>query len=507
MRARIARASFIYISIAVVGVLSVIVGVLSVIVDSLLPMDSAGGIAASLFSVLTLVFVLSVTWHACGHTLFPTPVSFFILLAVVQAFLGSFLFLWEGKEGAELAVFTIAGSLIAFCVGVLLANAIRRFRPRLEVNDYLRRPVEVAGNSGKLLQWVVVLAVFAIVGSLFYYQGLPFIIKSVRSLVAGDDLQNIQLSAMTARIELTKGYLFLGMPYRGQGILRLLWMICLPYLVLCSILYSSTTKKGSWRWVSLVLAPVSFIFLIGSAERSRLMWVLAIFSVAGFYVQGRWLKAGIMRWGIIALSSYLFLTVLIGRTRTQVDIGALLGNLGERVVRAQAYNTVDTFRIIPQYRAHYYGEILWSYLLNLIPGPSSRTSFSYQLAQLQGRSSMSTTYASSTIFSNTYADFGVPGAILVSFFIGLLLQLVTIKLVRTPRKTILSVTLFAFLAGYLGYPLFSGTLASPIVPMVSVVGMYYVLQRASAGRKKIPPETLRKRGGRTTLDRYDLGRV
>ena len=54
-----------------------------------------------------------------------------------------------------------------------------------------------------------------------------------------------------------------------------------------------------------------------------------------------------------------------------------------------------------------------------------------------------TGHANAAFISNLYADFALPGVLIGSFIIGILMQLLQIYIFRQP-KTVLSITLFSF---------------------------------------------------------------
>ncbi|MBQ6267059.1 MAG: oligosaccharide repeat unit polymerase [Clostridia bacterium] len=290
--------------------------------------------------------------------------------------------------------------------------------------------------------WAVLGASVLICGLYFVRGGGNVFLESLRAMLTGEDY-----STKYGRMGL--------LHVAGTGYVYQLRIAIIP----CLTLYYIFLKKN--RAVSIVLAILAIIFMLGSGQRGGFISFMCIALVAVYYWQSggneqetEKKRRSTARTYIVilavALSLFALTTIMNGRVSSG---GSVSQAIIKRIFSDNQSTAIQAFRYVDAQPCQY-GRDWYLMLRKLLPGAPSYMSLATRVfALMKGGSTDGT--APPCIWTSSYYNFGVPGVILVSSVLGV----ATAKLHRSYTERTcdeLTTILYAGKSFLLGYWLVDG---------------------------------------------------
>ena len=175
--------------------------------------------------------------------------------------------------------------------------------------------------------------------------------------------------------------------------------------------------------LSVLSIPMRLFFFIYFFKNARLpKWLIACFL-------------------FLIISFPIAVTSMSHGTDSALTIGETAVSLARRFTVTPAEDLYYYFEIFPDYYPFLNGETLVKPFLKLF----NKEYFyieNFVYKHISPLSPYETGHANAAFISNLYADFALPGVLIGSFLVGILMQLLQIYIFRQP-KTVLSITLFS----------------------------------------------------------------
>src|SRR5690606_6548556 len=308
----------------------------------------------------------------------------------------------------------------------------------------------------------VVLTSLLVAAGLLFYRGLPPLVDAIDSLLSsGGSDYSAALALGESRRLLTKSHYF-GGEYRGQGLLRALLRVGWAYLTAVSMMLFATTRAKGWAITAIGSFVLMFLFVAGEGTRAPFVFGVVFLMVALSLVRR-------LRFRTIISTVALSFLLLVGLSLTSMKLRWALGednaikiiatSLVERIAYSNGANTVAMIELVTEGRWEFrYGAVHAQRFLNAIPGVQAGPPLSYELYRAQNPYGLATTYSSATYLGDVYVDFGLPGVIIVYFFMGVLIAGLQ-PILFGWRRTILNTATVA----YLGFSM-------AFIPLTGVIG-------------------------------------
>lgn len=115
---------------------------------------------------------------------------------------------------------------------------------------------------------VFILAVLLVIMGLYFYDGIPLVAYSVKSLLIGAGGDEVAVAVRDMRYELTKSHYF-GGKYRGQGIIRTVQF--LGWSLICCYTLVTSMERQTIRAVMVFLFSfgIAWLFVAGDGTRGH----------------------------------------------------------------------------------------------------------------------------------------------------------------------------------------------------------------------------------------------
>lgn len=397
---------------------------------------------------------------------------------------------WPATIEAQLSGASITGAYPAFVaslafaamlVGFVLTMARARY-DREQPGAFRARPPYRTYSDGAYMSAIVLTALFLAGLATYLYQGLPPLVQGLLALPHGgvDSATNIVAAGREAA---TKGH-YLGGAYRGQGLILELMQLGWPYLVGVAMLLFGLTRKTRWLITSVTLFGLMLFFIAGSGQRWQPLEAMIQIGVLLSLVarpRPRWVVGG----ALVGLLLYGGMSRLNsnfeGIENAANPTGSFVELAASRIAFANGMHNVDIFNFVADGSLQLgLGTIHAQKFLQSIPGVDKSTPpFEAKLSLLLDptRPESDSSWASGTYFGTAYADFGLPGTILIYGLMGIGLAAAQVWLFAAPKEVLLVPALATIILNLGEAPLeFPATIVASLVTL----GALYLGMRASA---------------------------
>ncbi len=334
----------------------------------------------------------------------------------------------------------VALAVIAVPLGIICANALAHFAPA-EIQRYFVEPT-IHSHPSRIGAWIVVGIVCATTAIVAYYLMSLHTIPLVYMITHPGDAATL----ITLREESFKLF-----DPRWQGeqssylfyILLFLRTLIFPILITALVGYALVTKKLFWIVVSLFTFLLGGFYAASSIARAPLAAIfMRLFFFIYFFKNARLPKWLIACFLLLIISFPIAVTSMSHGAGSALTIGETTVSLARRFTVTPAEDLYYYFEIFPDYYPFLNGETLVKPFLKLFDKEYFYIeNFVYK--HISPLSPYETGHANAAFISNLYADFALPGVLIGSFLVGILMQLLQIYIFRQP-KTVLSITLFSF---------------------------------------------------------------
>lgn len=372
-------------------------------------------------------------------------VVFFILLTVL-VYPGIIMTASDDPQG-NLAVYGYIVSLILFSLGVVTASTLLQYQPTKEIDLHYSQFGTSPVIDSLARKWVIIIAITGIFllafGSGLNESGvLDSIISFFKSGMISDSSKKVLAFRMVI-YELSQSVFTVGLGYLNR--------LVMPIVATSLILYGSMMNKRLLKWAGFVLAVFVCIMLFGTGSRLTVGQIIIYFLIVFTLIRPIHVKNLI--W--IASASMVLLTLMTlamgrfsGGEGYIVNAVMAVNRVLERAFLSKGSATLIVFEYFPHVEPYQFGKTI----ITQLAGRISETPTLAQKMMMYKYGSLGT--AGPQSFGDAYANFGIWGMILYSYIIGLVLQVISIYIVRKKKMephTIAIMGYFTFLCAYSGY--------------------------------------------------------
>jgi len=402
-----------------------------------------------------VLFILSITiygfaaWivlrHAGGFALTPA-ILFFLFFTIFTYISGLELFFTNGQDvsyggGERNYVFyaAIHGGIFTFAVGLILATLCFEFSPREELARFRRTPWRDEYNRpGDYIAITLIWAVALFMTLLFIInQGFIPLLQTLKAQ-SGERIYEL---ALAARAEFSRYGRSAG-EYGFQGYFQQFYLIILPFVTLFVasryLFYRRTFLLILW----FVLGILTAFFLAMSLQRWPLMFFIVLNYVLYASYVGRIRISHTLAFITLALSLFGFLTYVRGLE----DFAMVVDWVQRRIFWVNVDVLYSLFEMFPEHFPFFGGQAILSDIKGILPGPDvGFARWLYDaLYQTYGNGT-----ASTMVWGELYADFGLAGVWIGSLLVGFIMQMFYIVFIRS-EKDLFGLVIYAMLTMALG---------------------------------------------------------
>jgi hypothetical protein len=389
------------------------------------------------------------------------PASLFVLAQLIF-FLGTIPLLDMDLQADVVYLLVMFSGLCFFVLGVLFAHVIFPVSSR-DVKNWFSAPFYLieSGFSFNLLIWIII-ATSIVVNVIYYYLiGYNFFIEVAMSKVMGYGLDDVTALRLQT---------YAGDRYFAPGYVNQFKNVLLPLLLAYLAARYMLLHRGIDRIIVVICAPLCLVFLLGTGQRAPLflgsLMILVFFRAS---LPARlWRRASIT---VMSLALILFLvsTLFLGRSATEIrspsDMGAILGNLLQRIFSDNQLGGIVGFRYVYELPIQWGGEWMKG-LAGLLPGQTAEISIPNEVHAILYNSYRGT--APESIWASVWHNFHVVGVVVLPFLLGLLYQGLFARLVHSPK------TLFRLLV-YAGLSIIFGLWVAGGPAFLAEVGLFTII--------------------------------
>ncbi len=427
-------------------------------------------ISLFVYTFVLLSFVLRTWKFENEYGIVLTPVSIFLALEVMMWFAPVFLYA-TGQIGSPYPCFVILFGTNAFLMGYWLAVGVTRRSNLFPVNYSLKSVIPYAEDNRHIFVISLLLLLSLLLGFL-YYRGIPPIVNAIVGLLSGKDFASSRRFVSSSREYLTKSHYFEG-KYLGQGLIQRLLFVTSFYSLSISMILLLLKKNLKWMVIALIVFLSSFIWVAGTGRRGHFLWGLIVVGIILSYcyrINIRTVLSFFAILFILFLGSTTLLPRYSIRTSRVETLKEIFASAVERIFLGNSVNDVHIIELVRNNTLELrHGQQLLSRTMNALPAVTYARPLAYELFKALNPRKRKTTYLSPTYTGVVYIDFGLPGVIIIYFWIGFVIHVMHLKLLAFPSR-LTDVVFLAFVVYYLGEISVSGLVGfiSRMVPLLVV---------------------------------------
>lgn len=380
-------------------------------------------------------------------TLNPAPL--FVLQQLVF-FLGTAALLDLNNRADNIHLYMCFGTLCTFILGNRLCEAV--FPVAKTARSFFSSTVcrvETARGFNALIGLIIIVSIIVCV---LYFRAIGYnlFLSSIMSIISGggtlNDPATLRLHAYSPDSYFAPGYV--------NQFKNVLFPLLLLYLYARHILLHRRID----RVVVIALAPVCVVFLLGTGQRGP-FFEACVTAVLFFLacLPRRPKRRIIAVISVTFLMLLLLSTFILGRTVSKVagteDVAGLGMEVVARFATVNEASDVLGFRYIYGQPLHY-GSGEWIYAFKgLVPGHEERVSLANEIYELAYGTTRGT--APVSIWAAAWYEFGMCGALILAFMLGITYHAVYARLVRK-KKTLSRLLVYACVTQILGMWVING---------------------------------------------------
>lgn len=358
---------------------------------------------------------------------------FFFFMYVIFVYIGSMLYYFKMLDlsiysdffKTDLNNYTMFWltnlGLIFFGLGLNYANIYKKFKPKKEINIFLKS--ELVDNIPNIYLYIL-LGFSIIVACIYLFTG-----SSIPIIEMFKNPGNI-MHLVSVRDEFTQKRSFISYMYAIYGVV-------FPFVSLLCLSKYYYYKNSRWKWISIITIILVFITLTASTQRWPILlytMILTIFIYNNSYKKPK----SIIVIPIIGVLISLLFTILKWKL-------AFIEGLYSLALRflGQATPNIFVIKYFPSQLNFFWGETYLNDLLCLLPGQQKATSVLIYHLIFGDNALIELGTSPIGIISEGYINFGILGALLIPFCLGFLIQIYQINIFRK-KKNILDYSVFCY---------------------------------------------------------------
>lgn len=343
------------------------------------------------------------------------------------------------------AFYLFVGAYAVFAITYVVTSSAMQHSPSL-AHMFRDAPVQRGHDRAQLV--TIIAALIGIGGlSLYQFHGIPVAALTAFDFLRGTADEKAAVALGAARNVLTKGHIFGGVEYAGQGIITT--VIRGGWALLVAVTYLRW-REVKTRGAAIMFGATFFVALIfvgGDGTRGYVLWTMIFALVVVSLVRPVPLSYA---FGVVAALVLLAIGLSVISPKLHWALQRddfwfiAIKAIADRAFLANGTNTVE---IIDLVRDHVWDMRLGSAhikkFLAALPGTPSGPPVAYELYKTLNPLAHGTTFSSATYISEAYLDFGVWGALTGYAIAGMVIAVVQRMLLAT-RKGMFALPLVAY---------------------------------------------------------------
>lgn len=382
--------------------------------------------------------------YSIGNNLIFVPTLVFCFLFFILVFPGVIITAPEDYYG-NIAAYGYILSVVAFNIGVIWSSKIFKFRPNNEIELFYKKSNSVRGLNSSENLWALIMTVISVIIVMMTGFGGSGMIKGIISFLREGLVPEEAMNVREARLIIYKN---------GIGMVRIIFnyviILILP-IVSMTIILNAKIKKKKISIIGVALILFTALTDIGTGQRRLIGYLILYVIISLSFIKKIKLKR-IIKYFSFLFVIYILQTITLGRMKGDANY---LKNLimsfhrvFERAFLTKGGASVHVFKYFPEISNFRYGSTMFQRLLGSL---SNKISLAAEMHYyLYGRKGT----AGPQTFGEAYANFGFAGMIIFSLLVGLLVQTITVIIVRKKISTSNSIAISAFISllfGLIGY--------------------------------------------------------
>jgi len=417
--------------------------------------------------VVLLLTIIIIKRYSVGNNLIFVPTLSFSFLFFIMVYPGVIITAPENYYG-NIAAYGYILSIIPFDIGVILASKIYKFCPKQEIDEFYAKSNNIRRLDNVEKLWIFIVTIISITIVIMTI-GIDSsgMLKGIISFLSKGLVPEEAMNVREARLSIYAS---------GIDIIRIvsnyIVMLILP-IVTMTIIINSLVNSKKYSKIGVVLLIFTSLANIGTGQR-RLIGYLILYIIISLSFIYRLKLKRIIKYFALLFAIYILQTITLGRMQGGENY---LENLimsfhrvFERVFLTKGGTSVHVFGYFPEISDFKYGS---TYFQKLLGSFSNEISLANEMHYyIYGKAGT----AGPQAFGEAYANFGFWGMIIISLIIGVLVQSISVVIIRKKLFTSNSIAICAFLSllfGLIGYSDFMVVKANGI----HVLAIYVLSQK------------------------------
>ena len=324
----------------------------------------------------------------------------------------------------------VTSVMLTYPVGVGIANLVMRFHP-VEIRRYFRTRI---ANKGPEIHDKVVFALL-LAGSLGFV--LLYLVEVPRIPL----LYAVQNPGEYQQLTILREEAFKLLNSRFIYIYNWLKEFIIPVMVALSLGFTLYTKSRSWLLMLVLTLAVGLLYNGATLARMPVV-VIAMVTLLFTYMYYRGqLSVKFLVAAAVLVVAFPIFSVLIRQFSVGVGLLDAFEGLFRRIFYTPANALYYFFEVFPHEIGFLHGRSIGE-LAHLMGEPHFSTArYLYDYRHSGG---LASGYSNAGFIGNFYADFGLPGVLIIGVMLGTAMQTIQIHLLRK-KRTILRMAVYAFL--------------------------------------------------------------
>lgn len=437
----------------------------------------------SFIRILTIIMIMIVSIlllkRSCPITpsvLLPTNVFVYFLLFMIMP---GVLLTSDFSYSGETSFYGYLTCFFLFTVGVVITSKVLRFDPKMEIAKFSSSNLFTYNCQNLTYQLFIALFILSLLIVCVTTNFKVNIFKEIYNFLVLGILSEGRIA------EIRQEQYYEGSQSFLNSISSYCVVMFMPVSSMFVILNGMIRARKKEFIVGLIMMTISFAFLIISGSRKNALFVL-LFIITAISCFRPLKMRKLVPFIISAIVFMIIQTLILGRMNYEhsstANIVKSLNRSTERIFMGKGACSQVVFQYIPQYSDFKMGRTIPPSLFGRLSGEEI---FAIEMFKFMTGGKLGT--AGPQAFAEGYANFGIPGMLILAVLMGILIQSICVYIIRcnvnarNPRQIVFHSYLIILFAK-IGYSDIMTFKSSGFHVLVFLMLIFYVFTRNSSGK-------------------------